>query len=126
MPAMKHIPVIMMLVTPVSCLNFQVFLCFGNSVASTRFMLQDEFNIQTTRCDNCIIVCSLSPSLSKTHVICAYLQSVNMFPLPFQCFMFCLQQIACIFSIVAMIVGSGEIQEASQLLSCLAELVYCT
>ncbi|KAK6263138.1 hypothetical protein QUC31_008954 [Theobroma cacao] len=41
-------------------------------------------------------------------------------------FMFCLQQIACIFSIVAMIVGSDEIQEASQLLSCLADMVYCT
>ncbi|KAL6003919.1 hypothetical protein ACLOJK_004465 [Asimina triloba] len=41
-------------------------------------------------------------------------------------FMFCLQQIACIFSIVAMIVGSEEIQEASQLLSCLADAVYCT
>jgi hypothetical protein len=25
-------------------------------VASTRFLLQDEFNIQTTQCDNCIIV----------------------------------------------------------------------
>jgi hypothetical protein len=34
----------------------QVFCCFGNSVASTRFLLQDEFNIQTTQCDNCIIV----------------------------------------------------------------------
>jgi hypothetical protein len=33
-----------------------VFCCFGNSVASTRFLLQDEFNIQTTQCDNCIIV----------------------------------------------------------------------
>ncbi|GAV67904.1 LOW QUALITY PROTEIN: hypothetical protein CFOL_v3_11407 [Cephalotus follicularis] len=42
-----------------------------------------------------------------------------------QGFMFCLNQIACIFSIVAMIVGSEEIQEASQLLSCLADLVYC-
>ncbi|BBH03386.1 PLAC8 family protein [Prunus dulcis] len=41
-------------------------------------------------------------------------------------FMFCLQQIACIFSIVAMIVGSEEISEASQLLNCLADLVYCT
>ena len=40
--------------------------------------------------------------------------------------MFCLQQVACIFSIVALIVGSDEIQEASQLLSCLAEYVYCT
>ncbi|RDX76120.1 hypothetical protein CR513_43926, partial [Mucuna pruriens] len=41
-------------------------------------------------------------------------------------FMFCLQQLACIFSIIALIVGSSEIQEASQLLSCLAEFVYCT
>lgn len=60
---------------------FQVFLCFGNSVASTRFLLQDEFNIQTTQCDNCIIVlplsfplniydsmCTHSASLSSTHV----------------------------------------------------------
>uniref|UniRef100_A0A6N2JXL8 PLAC8 family protein n=1 Tax=Salix viminalis TaxID=40686 RepID=A0A6N2JXL8_SALVM len=78
---------------PEFCLATEVFLCFGNSVASTRFMLQDEFNIQTTKCDNCIIG-----------------------------FMFCLQQIACIFSIVAMIVGSEDIQEASQLLSCLADM----
>ncbi|PON62918.1 PLAC8 family protein [Parasponia andersonii] len=82
---------------PEFCLATEVFLCFGNSVASTRFLLQDEFNIQTTQCDNCIIG-----------------------------FMFCLQQIACIFSIVAMIVGSEEIQQASQLLSCLADMVYCT
>lgn len=82
---------------PEFCLCTEVFLCFGNSVASTRFLLQDEFNIQTTQCDNCIIG-----------------------------FMFCLQQIACIFSIVAMIVGSDEISEASQLLSCLADMVYCT
>ncbi|XP_021754202.1 uncharacterized protein LOC110719554 isoform X1 [Chenopodium quinoa] len=82
---------------PEFCLATEVFLCFGNSVASTRFMLQDEFNIQTTQCDNCIIG-----------------------------FMVCLNQIACIFSIVAMIVGSQEIQEASQLLNCLSDLVYCT
>ncbi|VAH17669.1 unnamed protein product [Triticum turgidum subsp. durum] len=47
--------------------DFQAFLCFGSSVASTRFLLQDECNIQTTQCDNCIIS-----------------------------FMFCLQQLACI------------------------------
>ncbi|KAH7692768.1 PLAC8 motif-containing protein [Dioscorea alata] len=82
---------------PEFCLCTEVFLCFGNSVASTRFMLQDEFNIQTTQCDNCIIG-----------------------------FMFCLQQVACIFSIVAMIVGSEEIQEAAQILSCLSDFVYCT
>ncbi|KAG2286825.1 hypothetical protein Bca52824_046429 [Brassica carinata] len=87
--------------TPYCCFSFeeffQVFLCFGNSVASTRFMLQDEFNIHTTQCDNCIIG-----------------------------FMFCLNQIACIFSLVACIVGSDELSEASQLLSCLADMVYCT
>jgi hypothetical protein len=60
-------------------------------------MLQDEFNIQTTKCDNCIIG-----------------------------FMFCIQQLACIFSIVAMIVGGGDLQEASQLLNCLADIAYCT
>ncbi|KAK6935412.1 hypothetical protein RJ641_035567 [Dillenia turbinata] len=81
-----------------------VFCCFGNSVASTRFLLQDEFNIQTSQCDNCIIVLSLS----------------------LHGFMFCLQQLACIFSIVAMIVGSEELSEASQLLSCLSDMVYCT
>jgi len=41
---------------PEVCLATEVFCCFGNSVASTRFLLQDEFNIQTTQCDNCVIV----------------------------------------------------------------------
>ncbi|KAG0490227.1 hypothetical protein HPP92_007090 [Vanilla planifolia] len=82
---------------PELCLCTEVFCCFGNSVASTRFLLQDEFNIQTTQCDNCIIG-----------------------------FMFCLQQLACIVSCIAMIVGSEELQEASQILNCLSDLVYCT
>ncbi|GJN30133.1 hypothetical protein PR202_gb18414 [Eleusine coracana subsp. coracana] len=82
---------------PEFCLATEVFLCFGNSVASTRFLLQDEFNIQTTQCDNCIIG-----------------------------FMFCLQQVACIFSLVAAIVGSEELSEASQILSCMSDMVYCT
>ncbi|CAN6302508.1 unnamed protein product [Urochloa humidicola] len=82
---------------PEFCLATEVFLCFGNSVASTRFLLQDEFNIQTTQCDNCIIG-----------------------------FMVCLQQVACIFSIVAAIVGSEELSEASQILNCMSDLVYRT
>ncbi|KAL8266586.1 hypothetical protein R6Q59_003930 [Mikania micrantha] len=82
---------------PTFCLCTEVFCCFGNSVASTRFLLQDEFNIQTTKCDNCIIGC-----------------------------MVCLQQLACIFSIIACIVGSDELNEASQLLNCLADLVFCS
>nr|XP_004229914.1 basic salivary proline-rich protein 2-like isoform X1 [Solanum lycopersicum] len=82
---------------PEFCLGTEVFLCFGNSVASTRFMLQDEFNLQTTKCDNCIIG-----------------------------FMFCLQQLACICSIIACLAGSEELQDASQLLNCLSDFVYFT
>ncbi|KAD4384673.1 hypothetical protein E3N88_24841 [Mikania micrantha] len=82
---------------PELCLCTEVFCCFGNSVASTRFLLQDEFNIQTTQCDNCIIG-----------------------------FMFCLQQLACICSIVACLVGNDELSDASQALNCLADIVYCT
>lgn len=33
----------------------QVTLCFAQSVASTRFMIQDEMRLETTPCDNCII-----------------------------------------------------------------------
>ncbi|VAH05810.1 unnamed protein product [Triticum turgidum subsp. durum] len=77
--------------------DFQAFLCFGSSVASTRFLLQDEFNIQTTQCDNCIISS-----------------------------MFCLQQLACICSLVACIVGNQELSEASQAISCVSDTVYWT
>jgi hypothetical protein len=33
----------------------QVFFCFAQSVASTRWMIQDELRLETTKCDNCII-----------------------------------------------------------------------
>ncbi|CAM0942708.1 unnamed protein product [Alopecurus aequalis] len=52
---------------PRFCLAAEVLLCFGNSVASTRFLLQDELNIQTSKCDNCIIVPSL-PSYTQHKV----------------------------------------------------------
>ncbi|KAL3738172.1 hypothetical protein ACJRO7_019667 [Eucalyptus globulus] len=82
---------------PELCLAAEVICCFGYSVGSTRFLLQDEFNIQTTQCDNCIIA---------TMII--------------------LNQVACVFSIIAMICGNSQIQQASQMLSCLANTVYCT
>ncbi|XP_008458182.2 uncharacterized protein LOC103497697 isoform X1 [Cucumis melo] len=82
---------------PEVCLCTEVFCCFANSVASTRFMLQDEFNIQTTECDNCIIAFTL-----------------------------CLSQLACICSIIACLLGSEELREASDLLTCLSNLVYCS
>nr|XP_034574635.1 uncharacterized protein LOC117838641 isoform X2 [Setaria viridis] len=82
---------------PEVCLATEVFCCFGNSVASTRFLLQDEFNIQTTQCDNCIIA-----------------------------FMFFLQQLACICSLVACIVGNSELSEVANIISCMSNLVYWT
>ncbi|WOG85819.1 hypothetical protein DCAR_0105012 [Daucus carota subsp. sativus] len=82
---------------PEFCLCTEVFCCFANSVVSTRFLLQDQFNIHTTECDNCIIG-----------------------------FMVCLQQLACICSLIAMVAGSEEISEASQLLNCISDWVYCT
>ena len=33
----------------------QVCFCFTQSVASTRWMIQDEQRIQNTKCDNCLI-----------------------------------------------------------------------
>ncbi|XP_019071668.2 uncharacterized protein [Solanum lycopersicum] len=41
-------------------------------------------------------------------------------------FMFCLQQLACICSIIACLAGSEELQDASQLLNCLSDFVYFT
>ncbi|XP_050238950.1 uncharacterized protein LOC126688331 [Mercurialis annua] len=82
---------------PELCLCTEVFCCFANSVASTRFLLQDEFNIQTTQCDNCIIG-----------------------------FMVCLQQLACICSLAACITGSDEIGDLANMLTCLADLVFCS
>lgn len=107
--------------------DIQVFLCFGNSVASTRFLLQDEFNIQTTQCDNCIIVLSYSLLLFLIYTECIFVwikTHLNLGVL--QGFMFCLSQVACIFSIVACLVGSDELSQASQILSCCADMVYCT
>ncbi|KAM7276932.1 hypothetical protein ACFE04_018798 [Oxalis oulophora] len=80
---------------PEFCLATEVLCCFPNSVSSTRFLLQDELNIHTTKCDNCIIG-----------------------------FMFCLQQLACIFSIVAAFSDNDEIEDASQVLNCLADTAY--
>ncbi|KAJ6940399.1 hypothetical protein NC651_006518 [Populus alba x Populus x berolinensis] len=81
---------------PELCLCTEVVCCFCNSVSSTRFLLQDEFNIQTTQCDNCIVVLSISLSLMDN-----------------------------VFSLVACITGNDEIGDLAQLLSCLSDLVYC-
>ncbi|KDD74876.1 hypothetical protein H632_c1016p0, partial [Helicosporidium sp. ATCC 50920] len=40
---------------PEFCLCLESFVCFTQSVASTRWMLQDEMKLRNTDCDNCII-----------------------------------------------------------------------
>ncbi|XWS76993.1 hypothetical protein CRYUN_Cryun01aG0225800 [Craigia yunnanensis] len=82
---------------PEFCLCTEVVCCFSNSVSSTRFLLQDEINIQTTKCDNCIIG-----------------------------FMLCLGQFACIFRLIAVISGNDELEDASEILNCFSESVFCT
>ncbi|XP_024531607.1 uncharacterized protein LOC9642108 [Selaginella moellendorffii] len=82
---------------PELCLCAEVMLFFPNSVQSTRYLLQDEYNLQNTKCDNFIIG-----------------------------FMFCLQQLSCIFSLVAAIAGSEDLYEAANILYCISDGVYCT
>ena len=47
-------------------LTLQVCFCFTQSVASTRWMIQDELRVQNTQCDNCLIGDSL-PTCSPIH-----------------------------------------------------------
>ncbi|KAK4365404.1 hypothetical protein RND71_016762 [Anisodus tanguticus] len=75
----------------------QVCCCFGNSVGSTRFRLQDELNIKTTKCDNCII---------GTMVVLGYL--------------------ACLCRILALVTGDDEIEDAAHILTCMSDTVYYT
>lgn len=82
---------------PEFCLCLEVFCCFAQSVASTRWMLQDELAIKTTECDNCIIGT-----------------------------MICAQYFACICSIAACLTGSQEINDLAQLLDCVADVLWCT
>ena len=39
---------------PEMCLCLETFCCFANSVLATRYLLQDEMQIQNTKCDNCL------------------------------------------------------------------------
>ncbi|MBA0754267.1 hypothetical protein Gogos_005521, partial [Gossypium gossypioides] len=41
---------------PEFCLCLEVACCFSSSVLSTRYLLQDEYDIKTTKCDNCIFL----------------------------------------------------------------------
>lgn len=72
---------------PEFCLGLEVFCCFAQSVASTRWLVQDELGIKNTSCDDCII---------GTMIAAQYL--------------------ACVCSIAACLTGSDEINDAARLL----------
>ena len=43
-----------------------------------------------------------------------------------QGFMICIDQVACIFRLIACITGNDEIEQLADILSCIADLTYCT
>ncbi|KAK8345647.1 hypothetical protein V6Z12_A07G162900 [Gossypium hirsutum] len=82
---------------PTFCLCMEVSCCFSSSVQSTRYLIQDEYNIKTTKCDNCLIA-----------------------------FMVILAEIACICHLVACLTGNSELEDLAEILTCISDLVYCT
>eukprot|EP00899_Mesostigma_viride_P025322 jgi/Mesvir1/5975/Mv00729-RA.1 len=80
---------------PECCLCLEVWCCFAQSVASSRFMIQDELRVQTSKCDNCII---------GTMVFFQYL--------------------ACVCHIVACLTNVSEIDDLAQLVDCIADALY--
>lgn len=82
---------------PEFCLCMEACFCFAQSVASTRFMIQDELRLETTKCDNCIIGTMIA-----------------------------LQYLACILHIAACITGSDELASIANIVDCLADIAWCT
>ncbi|KAK9835363.1 hypothetical protein WJX81_004892 [Elliptochloris bilobata] len=82
---------------PEACLCAEVWCCFTQSVASTRWMIQDEMRIQNTQCDNCLIGCMVAT-----------------------------QYLACLCNIAACLSGSEEINELANCTDNIAQLSWCT
>jgi hypothetical protein len=82
---------------PEFCLCMEVVICFTQSVASTRWMLQDEMHIANTQCDNCLI---------GTAFFCAYL--------------------SCICNIIACLTQVGEIDFLADIISEISQLIWCS
>ena len=82
---------------PEFCLGVETFLCFSQSVASTRWMIQDEMQLMNTKCDNCLIATAVA-----------------------------LQYISCIFSIVACFINNDAVREAAYIIDWIADAVWCS
>lgn len=75
----------------------QAFCCFAQSVASTRFMTQDELQLQNTKCDNCLIGT-----------------------------MICLQYLSCFCDILACLTANDDIRQIAAAIDCIADVMWCT
>jgi len=82
---------------PELCLACEVFWCFPSSVATTRFLIQDEQRVMNTQCDNGIIG-----------------------------FMLLMNQLACIFRVAAMVSNDDSIEQAADILDCISDMTYCS
>lgn len=80
---------------PTFCLATEVACCFPQSVASTRWLLQDEMRIMNTQCDNCIIGTMIA-----------------------------MQYLSCLFSCAACITGNDALIELANVLDCIADSLY--
>ncbi|KAL4420302.1 hypothetical protein ABPG77_001392 [Micractinium sp. CCAP 211/92] len=83
--------------SPQLCLCLEVTFCFAQSVASTRWGIQDEMHLQNTQCDNCII---------GTMIAAQYL--------------------ACLCWIAACISGNDTMNELAQLTDNIADILWCS
>lgn len=83
--------------SPELCLCLEVSCCFAQSVASTRWAIQDEMHLQNTKCDNCII---------GTMIFAQYL--------------------ACICWLAACISGNDVLNDLAQLTDMIADILWCS
>jgi hypothetical protein len=82
---------------PQCCLCTESTICFPTSVIVTRFMIQDDLLIQNSKCDNCLMA-----------------------------FTFCMQQLACICTIIAMLTNDDSIDQAANMVDIIADVVWCS
>lgn len=82
---------------PDACLALEVSLCFANSVVTTRWLIQDEMYVMNTGCDNCLMA-----------------------------WLIFIEDVACIFRCAGDLTGSPALEEVGALLTCAADLSYCS
>lgn len=82
---------------PEFCLCLEVACCLSQSIISTRFMLQDELKLKNTDCDNCLMATAI-----------------------------CLNQLACICQIAALISRNDGIKNLATIIDQIADLLWCS